>query len=139
MWPKSSSPSATRRAPASGGRTSTRSLGRLVQRDVDALLGRRRRVNRASLGIDRPPALAVAVDHPALNAMNAGVLDRLFRRTEHDGLAARAQNTGSAIEQNHPIPSSAIRHGRDYTRAPLAASPPARSPVTVKMASLQAT
>ena len=36
-----------------------------------------------------------------------------------DGLAARAQNRGSAVEQNHSIASSTIGHGRRlYTACP---------------------
>src|SRR5579864_5907591 len=86
-----------------------------VQRDVDALLGRRRRIDRPGLGIDGPPAFSIAVDHPALNVMNTGVFERFFRRAKDDRLAARPQNRRpcdrAPVEQNHAVASSAIRHG----------------------------
>src|SRR5207248_8682162 len=88
----------------------------LVQRDVDAFLRRRRRIDWPCLGIDRPPALAVAVDHPALNPMDAGILECFFRRTKDNRLTARAQNRRPAVKQDHPVASSAIGHGRElYT------------------------
>ena len=64
------------------GRRQQRQLELLVQRDVDALLGWRRRVDPPLGGIDRPPALTVAVDHPALDVVDAGVLHGLLGRAE---------------------------------------------------------
>src|SRR5204863_4543740 len=82
----------------------------------DPLLGRRRRIDGPLLGIDGPPALAVAVHHPAADAVDTRVLDGLLRRAEHNRLAPRAQDTGAVVEQDHAVAGRAVRHGGElYT------------------------
>ena len=78
---------------------------------VDALLGRRWRMDRPGLGVQRPPALGVAVDHPAPDAVQPGVLQRLVGRTEDQGLTTHAQDGRSGVQQDHAVARWAVRHG----------------------------
>src|ERR687885_550958 len=96
--PQSSTPSGRRRRSA-------------VQADVDALLGRRRRVDGAILGVEGPPALRIAVHHPARDAVQPGVLERLVGRAEEHGVAMHAQGDRRRVQQDHAVANLAVRQG----------------------------
>jgi len=71
-------------------------VGLAVQADVYAGVGLWRRVDRPILRVERPPALGVAIDHPALDVVQLCILDRLLGRVEIIGAPRQRTMVGAA-------------------------------------------
>jgi len=104
-------------------------VGLAVQADVYAGLGLWRRVDRPILRVERPPALGVAINHPALDAVQLCILDGFLRRAEDERRPAHAQNGRRRIQHDHAVANRAIRHVKALQK-----NPPQRSSFSVASA-----
>ena len=81
-----------------------------MQADIYPSLGLWRRVDWPILCIEGPPALWVAIDHPALDVVQLCILDRLLRGVEDERRPAQAHKARGRIQHDHAVANRVIRH-----------------------------